>query len=282
VSLEPTVPIGNVSITPIVESALWSSPEAWIPGQDHDSVIAATREWCEVTVAEDGWIVVPVRCYLVRSGERTILVDTGQGEDSPFASMIPGWRVDAGDLITDLAAAGVSVEDVDQVVMTHAHPDHTGWNLRTIDGALEPTFPNARYLLCEPDWSLVEQFGALAAPLVTLREHGVLDLVPADTTLTEEVRLVETHGHTPGHVCVQIDSGGEQALILGDVVHHKIALATPASREGGDSDDALATRLALYARLAGGATRILASHFEAPAVGYLRPRGDGYEFSETP
>jgi glyoxylase-like metal-dependent hydrolase (beta-lactamase superfamily II) len=166
--------------------------------------------------------------------------------------------------------------------MTHIHPDHTGWNLRTVDEVLEPTFPNARYLLCEPDWALVELYGALAAPMATLRERGLLDLVGANTALTEEVRLLEAHGHTPGHVCVAIDSEDERALIIGDVVHHKIALANPAGRESGDNDEALATRLALYERVAGTPTLILASHFEVPAVGYFKRRGEGYEFSETP
>jgi len=281
-SLEPAVIVGTVTITPILESAVWSAAEVWIPDQDRDAVIAATREWCEVTVADDGWVVLPVRCYVVESAGRTILIDSGQGEDSPFVSRIPGWRVDAGDLIADLEAAGFAVGDFDQVVMTHAHPDHTGWNLRTVDGNVEATFPNARYLLCEPDWALVEQFGPLGAPLATLRDSGALELVAADTVLTEEVRLLETHGHTPGHVCIEVNSAGQQALILGDVVHHKISLANPARREAADNDQALATRLALYDRLAGSSTRILASHFETPAVGYLKQRGTGYEFSPKP
>lgn len=280
-SVEPTVQVGDVTVTPIVESALWSAAREWLPEEDADAVIAATREWCHVTTADDGWVVAPVRCYVVQSAGRTILVDSGQGEDSPFASILPGWRVESGDLVADLETAGFGVGDIDQVVMTHIHPDHTGWNMRTVDGALEPTFPNARYLLCEPDWAMVELFGDLAVPMVALRERGLLDLVAADTALTEEVRLLAAHGHTPGHVCVAIDSGGEQALLIGDLVHHKIALADPSHRESGDSDQALETRLALYEQLAGSDTLILASHFEAPAVGYLKPRGDGYEFSET-
>jgi glyoxylase-like metal-dependent hydrolase (beta-lactamase superfamily II) len=279
--VEPSVRVGNVTITPIVESALWSAPSEWLPEEDSDAVIAATREWCEVTVADDGWVVVPVRCYVVQSGGRTILVDSGQGEDSLFVSVLPGWRVDSGDLVAELATAGIAVEDIDQVVMTHIHPDHTGWNFRTVDGTPEPTFPNARYLLSEPDWALVEQYGPLAAPIASLRERGLLDLVAADTALTEEVRLLESHGHTPGHVCIEIESEGDRAILIGDVVHHKIALANPGAPESGDSDQALATRLALYDRVAGSDTLILASHFEAPAVGYFKRRGAGYEFSET-
>jgi glyoxylase-like metal-dependent hydrolase (beta-lactamase superfamily II) len=281
-SLEPPVRVGNVTITPIVESALWSSPDAWIKGQDHSAVIAATREWCDVTVADDGWVVVPVRSYVVASEGQTIVVDTGQGESSPFAGMIPGWRVDGGDYLADLAAAGVDPASVDLVVMTHAHPDHVGWNTREVDGELVPTFPNARYLLCERDWTMVEGFAQLAErPLLSLRRLGVLDLAPGDRELTSEVRLLPTHGHTPGHVCVEIESAGERALILGDVVHHKLSLAHPELPEASDNDEALATRRALYARYAGSDVLILASHFEGPAAGYLKRRGEGYEFAAT-
>ena len=71
-------------------------------------------------------------------------------------------------------------------------------------------------------------------------------------------------------------------MIIGDVIHHKITLADPTAREAGDNDQALATRQALYERLAGASTLVFASHFETPATGYLKQRGGGYEFSETP
>jgi glyoxylase-like metal-dependent hydrolase (beta-lactamase superfamily II) len=280
--IEQTIEIGQVSVVSILESTLSCPPEVWINDGDPQAGIAAAREWCEVTIADDGWLTTPVRCYLVRSAGQTILVDTGQGADSPFVSAIPGWRVDAGDLIADLRAAGVDPADVDYVVMTHAHPDHTGWNLQTVEGITEPTFPNARHLLCELDWVLTEQFSDLARPLVELRASGALELVAADREITNEVRLLESHGHTPGHVCVAIESDGVEALILGDVVHHKVSLTDPEAREALDNDEAVATRQTLYQRLSGSDTLILASHFEAPAAGYLRPRAAGYQFDESP
>lgn len=281
-TIEPTVQVGDVSVTPIVESALWSPAATWIGGQDEAAVIAATREWCEVTVAEDGWVIVPVRSYVVRSAGQTIIVDTGQGEASPFGSLIEGWRTDGGTYLADLEAAGVDRTEVSIVVMTHGHPDHVGWNVHELAGALEPTFPNARYWLCDREWVLVEGFGELARrQILSLHDRGLIDLVVGDAELTGDVRLRPTHGHTPGHVAVEINSAGERALLIGDIVHHKLSLADPEGRESMDTDDAVSTRQALYEETAGSDIRVFASHFETPAVGYFHARGSGYEFSTS-
>jgi glyoxylase-like metal-dependent hydrolase (beta-lactamase superfamily II) len=280
-TVQATVRVGDVSATPIVESVLWSAPEIWIGGQDVEAAIAATREWAEVSVGDDGAVVVPVRSYIVESQGQTIVVDTGQGEHSPYGTVLPQFRPELGDYLGDLEAAGVERASVVAVALTHAHPDHIGGNTQLIDGVWEPTFPNARYLLPEPDWDLVELFGALAeGPLTSLEERGVLDLVSADHVLTDEVRLVASHGHTPGHVCVEIESGGERAVILGDVVHHKLSLGDPTGREAEDSDEALTTRQAWYERLATSDVLVFATHFEEPAIGYFERAGEGYRFVE--
>ena len=281
VTVQETARVGDVAVTPIVESVLWSAPEVWIGGQDVEATIAATREWAAVSVGDDGAVVVPVRSYIVESQGRTMVVDTGQGTNSPYGTAILRFRPELGDYVGDLEAAGVDRASVELVALTHAHSDHVGGNTQLVDGVWEPTFPNARYLLPEPDWALVETLGALSeGPLLSLRERGVLDLVSADRVLTDEVRLVASHGHTPGHVCVEIESGGERALILGDVVHHKLSLADPTGREAVDTDEALATRQAWYERLADSDVRVFATHFEEPAVGYFRRAGEGYRFVE--
>ena len=91
-------------------------------------------------------MLIEIGCYLLRSQGRTILIDTGYGE-GPIES-IGGRR---GELMDDLAAKGVSPDEVDTVFISHLHSDHVGWNVVERDGELVPAFPNARYVAHQAD-----------------------------------------------------------------------------------------------------------------------------------
>lgn len=152
--------------------------------------------------------------YVVRSGGKTIVVDTGMGP-GPVA-MLGGLR---GTMLPDMKAKGVSPEDVDIVVHTHLHIDHVGWNLT--DG--QPTFPNARYYAPEKDYEMFSQDMATnphMEQVVPLKALGKLELYHGEVTLTPEVTTVPTPGHTPDHHSVLVNSGGEKMLVMGDIAHH--------------------------------------------------------------
>src|SRR4029453_211021 len=168
-------------------------------------------------------------CYLLRSQGRTILVDTGPGSQatSPGAVQKFGGGSD-GRLLAELQAAGVRPEEVDTVFFTHLHPDHVGWNLSQGGATPRPTFPRARYVVHQTDWATFKRPGVQAAtsfpfweetlgPLETL---GVLDLLPGEHALTSDITAIPTPGHTLGHMSLAIVSGGQRALIMGDVAVH--------------------------------------------------------------
>src|SRR5213082_2048597 len=90
--------------------------------------------------------------YLIRSGGRTVLVDTGLGPKPADAPDAP-W----GQLMHDFQAKGVPPEDVDTVVMTHLHRDHVGWNLVAQGEKYVPTFPHARYWMSAKDWEVCHE-----------------------------------------------------------------------------------------------------------------------------
>ncbi|MDA0263779.1 MAG: MBL fold metallo-hydrolase [Chloroflexi bacterium] len=167
-------------------------------------------------------------CYLVRSQGRTLLVDTGLGtaatNPGTVTKMFGGVE---GDLLANLQAAGFLPGDIDTVFLTHLHPDHVGWNITRDGGTESPTFPNARYVAHEADWSAFntpkdsEIFGFdwWADTVTPLRQAGVLDLVSGETELTGELTITPTPGHTPGSMSMIVNSGGEKAFIMGDVFH---------------------------------------------------------------
>jgi glyoxylase-like metal-dependent hydrolase (beta-lactamase superfamily II) len=153
--------------------------------------------------------------YALRSQGKTILVDTGLGP-GPI-----GFLGGAGGrLLDDMRDKGVDPEAIDLVAITHLHGDHVGWN---IDGNGNPNFPNARYLIPQDDWDYFNtmlESNAQMGQVIPLKDLGRMDLISGEYELTADVRAMPTPGHTPGHTSFLIASGGEKAVITGDVAHH--------------------------------------------------------------
>ena len=167
-------------------------------------------------------------CYLVRSQGRTLLVDTGLGTSKTnpgtVDQMFGGTQ---GVLLDELKAAGYKPGDIDTVFLTHLHLDHVGWNMTESRGRGVPTFPNARYIGNEADWtafntpndSEIFGFSWWDDTVAPLRKAGVLDLVTGETKINSELTIIPTPGHTPGSMSLVIDSGGDRAYLMGDVFH---------------------------------------------------------------
>jgi len=211
--------------------------------------------------------------YLVRSPGAMLLVDTGIGESpNPILGSAGGL------LMGGLASAGVRPGEIDTVFMTHLHLDHIGWN---VDGAGRPRFPNARYVVHRADWEEFTSpqvlanpvFGpAIKASVEPLKAQGVLDLLEGDHAPGPEVTALCTPGHTLGHMSLLIASGGEKALITGDVVGNPAQITNPDWSEPFDSDEALAvrTRTALLERIeAEGMKAVAAGHFPGGGFGSI-------------
>ena len=170
-----------------------------------------------------------MNCLLVRSGGKLVLIETGVGDkEGARRQASPAAE---GTLLAELAAIDVSPDDIDIVINTHLHADHCGWNTReTEDGSLAPTFRNARYLIERGEWEAAihpnERTRAtyLADNLVPLEEAGVLELVDGELSVTPEITILPTHGHTEDHAAVVLTSGGETAIYIGDIVQHSVQL----------------------------------------------------------
>lgn len=247
--------VGNVEVVSLLDFTYTFKPEGVYPGAADQ--VAAYPHYLDT----DGQVLMPCNSFLLRADGRTVLVDTGMGPESD------------GQLMTELSEAGVRPDEVDQVIFTHLHGDHTGWNLDRASG--QPLFPRARYLVPRGDWDHYRgrepagrSFVRDVAPLETL---GCMDLVEGDHTLTPSLVTLHTPGHTPGHLSVLVESAGERACILGDVMLTPIDIEHPEWTSPFDGDHAVAeaTRRAMLDRLATERSLVGAAHLPAPGFGRI-------------
>ncbi|MER7172880.1 MBL fold metallo-hydrolase [Streptomyces mesophilus] len=178
---------------------------------------------------DDAWNL-DFRCYAIRRpGGRVTLVDTGIGH---AASPAAGWAPVPGQLPTVLTEAGIAVDDVETVVLTHLHEDHYGWVVGP-DGT--PMFPGARHLIQRAEvTALSEDDSAMSYVIAPLRAAGLLRQVEGHTRILScgrgqagTVTLVPTPGHTAGHQSVLVESPARHILVTGDVLVHAVQLANP-------------------------------------------------------
>lgn len=232
------------------------------------SKVVATDERHRMTLA--------MRPLLVR-GVRTMLIDAGLGdkEDRRFADIYGLDR--ANHLDHALAEAGVSPEEIDIVLATHLHFDHAGgFTVRDGSGRIRPRFPRARYVVRRGEWEDAthpherNRASYLADNFVPLADAGVLALVDEDQTIMPGVRVQRTPGHTAHHQSVWIESGGQQAIFLGDAMPTTAHLPD-AWIMGYDlyPMDTLATRKALVPRLIERQVLAFFEHDPAVVAGYI-------------
>jgi glyoxylase-like metal-dependent hydrolase (beta-lactamase superfamily II) len=168
-----------------------------------------------------------------------VLIDTGLGnkETARFHELygIENAGADGRTMLEDgLRAVGVRPEEVRLVINTHLHFDHAGGNsYRDADGTIRPSFPNARYVLQRGEYHFAthttERTAAsyLAPNFVPLMEAGLVDEVVGTAAIVSGISVLPTPGHTPFHQSVLIESGGETACFLGDVVPTAAHLPLP-------------------------------------------------------
>ena len=277
--------IGDVTVTRVVESEtpyMRSGGEASaIPDAYPEAV--KTIPWLIPNFAdEQGRIKLSIHALLVEAKGLKLIVDTCIGNDKQ--RQVPFWNMLQTGFLNELDKAGGARETISTVVCTHMHVDHVGWNTMLVDGKWVPTFPNARYLLGRTEWEHWsaegegEQKQILEDSVQPIFDAGLVDLVDMDHRLSDEVRLIPTPGHTPGHVSVEITSKGKRALITGDMMHHPCQIARPDWSSNFDSDQAWSrrTRHAFLEDAAATDTLVIGTHFATPTAGRVVRDGEGY------
>jgi glyoxylase-like metal-dependent hydrolase (beta-lactamase superfamily II) len=284
-----TLTIGDVTITSIVErDGPWRTPEVMFPAYDPELGRRHLSEMDPVVFDEaSGKMVITYQTFLVRTPKHTILVDTCTGEDKGYPAPMDfpkqPW-------LDNFRAAGLRFTDVDYVFCTHLHIDHCGWNTVLRDGRWVPTFPNARYVFHKREYAAWEEATKAGRnppgnvwryncePIV---EAGQALLVDESYELDDLVSLTPTPGHAPCHCCVNIRSGGQEAIVTGDLFHHALQVWQPelSTIFDWDAEEGIASRRKFFAEVAGSGKLMLPVHFPHPTVGRIEGDAKGFRYA---
>jgi glyoxylase-like metal-dependent hydrolase (beta-lactamase superfamily II) len=223
-----------------------------------------------------------VNGFLINSGSKLILVDTGAG--TLFAPTL-------GKLLTNLKASGYRPEQVDEIYITHMHGDHVGG--LSADG--KPVFPNAivRAAQQEADFWLSKAhmdaapqdrkdgFQGAMSMLNPYVAAGKFKPFNGDTELVSGIRAVASPGHTPGHTVYVVESRGQKLVLWGDLMHvAAVQFPDPgvSLRFDADSVMAAAQRKKVFADAAERGDWVAGAHLPFPGLGHLNTAGPGYAF----
>ena len=219
-------------------------------------------------------------CLVIKTGGRCILVDTGPGNAAPST----------GHLLQNLRAEGIQPEDIDTVIITHAHPDHIGGN---VDNMGKTHFPKARFLMWKSEWefwTLRPDLAPLQAPdffkfnLLIFNGSQLpliasqLDTIDDEAEIAPGVSAVPLPGHTPGQIGIKVASQGEQLIYLSDTALHPIHVAHPEWLSMLDlyAEQTIASRRKLFEMVADTKTALMGYHFDFPAMGRIVKKGTGW------
>jgi glyoxylase-like metal-dependent hydrolase (beta-lactamase superfamily II) len=249
-------------------------------------VLAENRAWMrQARALDDGdTLILCFQSYVIRTPHHTILVDSCIGNDKP-RPLRPKWNMKTDNTyLRGLAAAGLSVDDIDFVMCTHLHVDHVGWNTRLENGRWVPTFPKARYVFAKGEfdyWTAqnakteVPPFVDSVLPIVEAKRH---EIVGTDHQIGDHVRILPTPGHTPGHVAFTFGRGKDDAAFSGDLMHSPLQTRYPelSARFDVDQAQAATTRRNFLERYCDTDTLCCPAHFPSPSVGKIRRKGNGF------
>lgn len=264
--------IGDVLVTAVSDGYLDAPFDIFrnLTPDEADAVLKAGRRTSPPRIS--------INCFLLRTRGRTAIVDTGSGD-----SMGPTL----GKLPDVMRLAGVAPEDVDTVLLTHMHPDHSNG---LTGKAGERLFPNARVVVGEADvkhWhddaamsranerQRLRYFQWAREQIAPYRDR----LDPAVGEVFPGVRALPLPGHTPGHCGYLIDGGDRSMLIWGDICHvPDIQVPRPETAMifDTDPDQAAATRVKTFDMILSENLLVAGMHMHFPGFGYMTKGPQGY------
>lgn len=174
---------------------------------------------------EKNRITLGMRCLLLQSDSKKILIDTGVGDhwDSKISKI---YRMDKSEseLTRSLNKLGVKHEEITDVILTHMHFDHTGGATKFEKDKMVPTFPNATYYIQKDHFNWAknpsdrDKASFFPERFVPLAEEGVLKLIDGNEHFDDYIQFIVTNGHTFGHQMIKISDSSNTLLYCGDLM----------------------------------------------------------------
>ncbi|MGA2057320.1 MAG: MBL fold metallo-hydrolase [Bradyrhizobium sp.] len=274
--------VGSIECTSINDGARsFPLPDKWVTNVSTDAALAAA----EAAYMPKGMVTVPFNPQLINTGGKLVLLDCGNG-----ISAFEPTKGQAGRMMQNLAAAGVDPKNVDMVIMSHLHPDHTN-GIRAADGSM--AFPHAEILVPAKDWEfwMSDENAAKAQSSEMMKNYfanvkkiyaGIESKVTRydwDKEIAPGITSIAAPGHTPGHTAFAVASGGSKVLIQSDVTNiPEFFLRNPDWHVAYDTDPELAqkTRHKFYDMASAEKATVIGFHFPFPAIGHVEKDGNGY------
>lgn len=267
-----TIELGGIELTRVVERHGDFGPlRDIVPGLPDPAPPWLTPVHHSAT----GGMLAAAQTWVLRGGGRTVLVDTGVGNDRVRPNpLFTGWHTDFLARLTEV----VDPADVDVVINTHVHADHVGWNTHQVNGEWVPTFPNAAYLIPRADDEHFKGTAVHDDSIAPIIRAGLATLWENSFRIDANLELEAAPGHTPGSSVLRLRSGGDRAVFVGDLLHSPYQVVDPLCNSVFclDEGQARASRQRVLARAADEHELVVPAHFSGQGAVEVRPEGSTF------
>ncbi|MDH7788991.1 glyoxylase-like metal-dependent hydrolase (beta-lactamase superfamily II) [Ochrobactrum sp. 19YEA23] len=275
--------VGEIEVIALMDGVI-QRPPTMMPGYDEDEAGAAAKRAHHPHSPDT--MALGINAFVIRTRNRVIAVDTGS--PAGLAPTLGNWHA-------ALAAAGIHINDIDTIFLTHLHPDHVGGMTDVQTGTAR--FPEAEVIASETDWQFTHDEAVYGSSSKEVREGLHISrakvapydqqkrLIKPDAEIAPGLRTMALPGHTPGHIGLRVDSGNESLLFWGDVlIAPAYQFANPDWAFALDTDRraAAATRKRILDMVATDKLMVAGAHLDFPGFGYVDRAEQGYRFVSAP
>ena len=274
--------VGKAKVTTIFDG-LWEKPHD--AGFIKNASVEETKTALTAAKSTAPYVPVPFTVTVVNTGKNLVMFDAGGGGQATPANLGK-----TGLMTANMKAAGIDADKIDTILVTHFHPDHIFGLMAKDTNA--PVFAKAKIVMPENEYkfwtdpALIDKLPEarkglgrrIQAVFPAWKDKGYITLAAIGAEVLPGIRMVDTAGHTPGHVSYHVSSGKSQLMVSSDASQIALFLKNPAWHGAFDVDPVLAekNRRALFDRVIAEKMVVTGYHWGMPGAGTIQKDGNGY------